>query len=76
MAVEGFLSVSPNGSVELCSNVTVSECRDGAPVEGIDGRMLREEIARHPDSPFAGIHLWLVRAAHGTLIDLVITDNP
>jgi hypothetical protein len=72
-AVEGFLSVSPDGAVELCSGAPRSECDDGAPVEGIDAALLRQEISTHPDSPFAGTNVWLARVAHEAIVDLAIS---
>jgi hypothetical protein len=75
MAVDGFLSISSDGSVVLCSSSILSECRDGAPVEAIeaiDAPILRDELAANPDSPFAGNQLWLDRAAHGAIVDIAI----
>jgi hypothetical protein len=76
IAVEGFLSVSPDGAVELCSGAPRSECVDGAPVEGIDAALLREEIATHPDSPFAQSDVWLARVGHGAIVDVAISHAP
>jgi hypothetical protein len=76
LAIEGTLLISPDGSVELCSDVSGNSCRDRAPVRGIDAEGLLRKIEANPDSPYAQPHVWLVRTNDGAIVELGIGDGP
>jgi hypothetical protein len=71
IAIEGALTVSKDGSVELCPGVVDQGCGNSAAVKGIDASGLRRELAA--GSEYAGRHVWLARLTNGAVTELVIT---
>jgi hypothetical protein len=76
IAIDGVLHVSPGGAVSLCARVDGSVCRNGARVNGLQGRRLFDTIQSDTTSRFARTRTWLARVNDGAIVELAMFPEP